>query len=102
MNYINKRFFVEKTSVNKIAKIWYTCICLFFKKIEQNINNFKKSFKSINPLIGFSVKSNCNINILRIIKNQGLGADVVSMGELMIALKAGINPKNSFSGVENH
>ena len=101
MNYINKRFFVEKTSVNKIAKKFGTPVYVYsLKKIEQNINNFKKSFKSINPLICFSVKSNCNINILRIIKNQGLGADVVSMGELMIALKAGINPKKIvFSGV---
>ena len=43
MNYINKRFFVEKTSVNKIAKKFGTPVYVYsLKKIEQNINNFKK------------------------------------------------------------
>ena len=37
---------------------------------------------------------------MREIKKFGLGADVVSMGELMIAIKAGISPKKIvFSGV---
>ena len=36
----------------------------------------------------------------RIIKKFGLGADVVSLGELMLALKAGVSPKKIvFSGV---
>ena len=46
------------------------------------------------------MKSNTNVNIIREIKKFGLGADVVSVGELMMALKAGINPnKIVFSGV---
>ena len=48
----------------------------------------------------FSTKSNCNLEILKLIKRNGLGADVVSKGELMVALKAGINSKKIvFSGV---
>ena len=39
-------------------------------------------------------------NIIREIKKFGLGADVVSKGELMLALKAGVSPsKIVFSGV---
>ena len=38
--------------------------------------------------------------MIREIRKLGLGADVVSMGELMMALKAGIDPKKIvFSGV---
>ena len=60
----------------------------------------KKNFKSIAPLICFAIKSNTNISLIREIKKLGLGADVVSMGELIIAIKAGINPKKIvFSGV---
>ena len=52
---------------------------------------------NINPLICFSVKSNSNIKILREIKNLGCGADIVSKGEMIKALKAGIHKKkNSF------
>ena len=36
----------------------------------------------------FAIKSNTNINLIREIKEFGLGADVVSMGELMLAIKA--------------
>ena len=69
-------------------------------KLKENINNFKKNFKSFSPLICFAIKSNTNVNLIREIKKFGLGADVVSMGELMMALKAGIDPKKIvFSGV---
>ena len=47
-------------------------------------------------------KANSNINILKEIKKFNLGADVVSLGELMKAIKAGINPKKLFFlGLEN-
>ena len=70
------------------------------KKINENIKSFKNSFKSFSPIICFSTKSNCNLEILKLIKRSGLGADVVSKGELMIALKAGITSKKIvFSGV---
>ena len=50
--------------------------------------------------ICFSIKSNSNLNIIKEIKKLGLGADVVSKGELMQAIKAGISPsKIVFSGV---
>ena len=52
------------------------------------------------PLICLTVKSNTKIKILKEIKKCNLGADVVSAGELMKAIKAGINPKKIvFSGV---
>ena len=52
-----------------------------------------KNFQILNPLVCFAVKSNPNLFLLKEIKKFGLGADVVSIGELMRALKAGINPK---------
>ena len=70
------------------------------RQLKENIKNFKKNFKSFSPLICFSVKSNTNVNLIKEISKLGLGADVVSMGELMIAIKAGIKPKKIvFSGV---
>ena len=101
MNYKNNNFFVGKVSAGYIAKKFGTPVYVYSSdQIKKNIFNFKKSFNSFKPLICFSVKSNSNINIIKIIKNEGLGADVVSMGELLCALKAGINPKKIvFSGV---
>ena len=101
MKYINKKLTIEKVNIQNIAQKYGTpAYCYSYNKLKENINNFKKSFKSFSPLICFAIKSNTNINLIREIKKFGLGADVVSMGELMIALKAGINPKKIvFSGV---
>ena len=101
MKYINNILKIEKVSVDSIAKKFKTpAYCYSYSQLKNNIKNFKKNFKSISPLICFAVKSNTNINLIREIKKFGLGADVVSMGELMIALKAGIDSKKIvFSGV---
>ncbi len=101
MKYINKSFTIEKIRVQDIAKKFGTPIyCYSYEQLKKNITNFKKNFSSFSPLICFAVKSNTNVNLIREIRKFGLGADVVSMGELMIALKAGIDPnKIVFSGV---
>ncbi len=101
MKYKKKRFYIEKVSAEIIAKKFGTPTYVYsYEKIKNNISNFKKNFKTINPLICFSVKSNSNLKILSLINKFGLGADVVSKGELMKVLKAKIKPeKIVFSGV---
>ena len=101
MKYINKCLTIEKIGVKDIAKKFGTPIyCYSYKKLRENITKFKKNFSSFSPLICFAVKSNTNVNLVKEIRKLGFGADVVSMGELMIALKAGIDPKKIvFSGV---
>ena len=101
MKYINKSFSIENVRAIKIAKKFGTPVyCYSLNKIKANVLNFKKKFKSLNPLICFAVKSNSNLQLIKEVKKLGCGADVVSIGELMKALKAGINPKKIvFSGV---
>ncbi len=101
MNYKNKIFYVENISTKELSKKFDTPLyCYSYSKLKNNISNFQNHFKKINPLICFSVKSNSNIKILKEINKLGLGADVVSKGEILKVLKAGINPKKIvFSGV---
>tara|TARA_X000000950_G_scaffold286899_1_gene397241 strand:+ start:142 stop:1356 length:1215 start_codon:yes stop_codon:yes gene_type:complete len=101
MKYIKKRLTIENLSVQNIAKKFGTpAYCYSYNQLKKNISEFKKSFKSFSPLICFAIKSNTNVNLIKQIKNFGLGADVVSIGELMLAIKAGVNPKKIvFSGV---
>ena len=101
MKYIKKRLTIDKVVIDDIAKKFGTpTYCYSYTQLKKNINNFKKNFKSFSPLICFAIKSNTNLNLIKEIQKLGLGADVVSMGELMMALKAGINPKKIvFSGV---
>ena len=101
MNYNKNHYYIEGVSSEIIASKFNTPIyCYSYKKLKQNIISFKKKFNSFKPIICFSVKSNTNVNLLKEIKKFGLGADVVSMGEMMKARKAGISPKKIvFSGV---
>jgi len=101
MHYKNKIFHVENISTEKLVKKFNTPLyCYSYLKLKNNIINFKNHFSNINPLICFSVKSNSNVKIIKEIKNLDCGADVVSKGEMMKALKAGVNPKKIvFSGV---
>ena len=101
MKYTDNKLKIEKVKVQDIAKNYGTPIyCYSYERIKKNIINFQKNFKSFSPLICFAIKSNSNVNLIKEIKKFGLGADVVSRGELMMALKAGVSPnKIVFSGV---
>ena len=101
MRYIKNNLFIDNKGIFDLANKYGTPLyCYSYNKLKSNIDRFKNSFKKISPLICFSVKSNSNISLLKEIKKLGLGADVVSKGELFAALKAGINKKKIvFSGV---
>ena len=101
MKYINKKLRIEGVNVEHVSKKYGTpAYCYSYNQLKQNIKNFKRSFQSFSPLICFAIKSNTNLDLIREIKKLGLGADVVSIGELMMAIKAGINPRKIvFSGV---
>ena len=101
MRYKNNNYFIENISLDKLAIKYSTPLyCYSYNKLRSNIINFFTHFKKFSPLVCFAIKSNTNLNLIREIKNFGLGADVVSKGELMLALKAGINKnKIVFSGV---
>ena len=101
IRYIGKNLYIEKLSVINIAKKNRTPFYLYSKnQIKENYSKFVNVFKKINPLICFAAKSNSNLTILRTLGKLGAGADVVSGGELLKALKAGISAnKIVFSGV---
>ena len=59
-------------------------------KIRNNFRSYKKAFASVNNDIYFAVKANGNLAILRILADEGAGADVFSGGELRLVKLAGI------------
>jgi len=104
MNYIRLRknnLCVENIPMLKLAKKYKTPFyCYSFSQLKNNFYSFSNAFKTIKPIICFSVKSNSNLTLLRELKKMGSGADVVSIGEMLKAIKAGINSKKIvFSGV---
>ena len=101
LRYVGNNLFVEKLSIKNILKKNKTPFYIYSEnQISFNFLKFANTFKKSNPLICFAAKSNSNLNILRILGKLGAGADVVSGGELLKAIKAGIKPKKIvFSGV---
>ena len=101
IRYKNNNLFVENVSVRRLASKFNSPFYLYSEgSIVENYKLFSNNFKRSNPLICFSVKANSNIQILKVLKKMGSGADVVSGGELLKAIKSGIKPnKIVFSGV---
>ena len=57
--------------------------------LERHARVFREALSGLdNPHIAFAVKANPNLAVLKILANEGYGADVVSGGELTRALKA--------------
>ncbi|MGJ8528890.1 diaminopimelate decarboxylase [Maritalea sp.] len=66
----------------------------------RHIQVMQDAFKGVDTLVAYAMKANSNQAMLRLVAKMGAGADVVSLGELKRALRAGI-PANKivFSGV---
>jgi len=104
MNYIRLRknnLCVENITAQKLVKKYRTPFyCYSLSQLKNNYNALNSAFKTVKPIICFSVKSNSNLTLLRELKKMGSGADIVSIGELLKATKAGINAKKIvFSGI---
>jgi diaminopimelate decarboxylase len=64
--------------------------CYSLPTLRRHIKAFEEPLKDISHQTCFSMKSNANMAILSFMASMGLGADVVSGGELFKAIKAGI------------
>ena len=104
MNYIKLRknnLCVENIPAQKLVKKYRTPFyCYSLSQLKNNYHVLNNVFKAVKPIICFSIKSNSNLTLLKELKKMGSGADVVSIGELIKATKAGINTKKIvFSGI---
>ena len=58
--------------------------------LERHLRVFDEAFSGHPHLICYSVKANSNGAVLRLLSQAGAGADIVSGGELVRALRAGV------------
>ena len=101
-NYVDGAMQVEQVSMAEIAAQVGTPVYIYSTAtLSRHVNVFRDGLSALaDPLIAFAVKANPNAAVLATLAKLGLGADVVSAGELLRALAAGI-PANRivFSGV---
>ena len=98
LEFKNKIPFIEDISLNDVIKVCQTPFYMYSQEmISQKVETTKKI---LGENIFFSVKSNSNQAILKLMQSLNIGADVVSIGELKRALSAGFPPnKIIFEGV---
>ncbi len=93
-SYKKEDFFCEGVRVKDLAERFGTPLYVYsYQTILDHYRKLKRAFSSIKPLICFSVKSNSNLSILKILVKEGAGLDVVSGGELFRARKIKADPK---------
>lgn len=69
-------------------------------EIAERYRAFDAAFAPLDRMIAYSVKANGNLSVLRLLRDLGAGADIVSAGELHRAHLAGIpSERIVFSGV---
>jgi diaminopimelate decarboxylase len=92
----------EDVPLPRIAEAVGTPVYVYSRAtLERHAQVFREALAGVpDPLIAFAVKANPNLAVLKVLGAQGMGADVVSAGEMARALAAGIAPeKIVFSGV---
>lgn len=93
--YREGRLYCEETPVDSIVEKVGTPVYIYSRKFFENrFAEFTKAFSEIDHKIFFAVKSNFNINVIRIFYNAGAGLDVNSAGEFFRAVKAGAKPED--------
>jgi diaminopimelate decarboxylase len=90
----DNELYCENIKVADIAKKVRTPFYLYsYKTLIDHYDKIRKAFRSVRPLICYSVKSNSSLAVLRALVKNGAGLDIVSGGELYRARLAGANPK---------
>lgn len=92
--YRNNALYCESVKISDIAEKVGTPFYLYSHgTLVDHYRKLKKAFRSVNPLICFSMKANSNMAVCRALVNEGAGLDIVSGGELYRALKIGVDPR---------
>lgn len=91
----------EETPLRQIAeRVGTPCYVYSGATIRDRYRSFRTAFGAIDHQICYAVKANSNLAVLRLLREEGSGFDVVSAGEIFRLLKIGADPATVlFSGV---
>ena len=84
--------FFEEVPLSEIAEKTGTPVYVYSQSsMETQCRRLKEAFSSYPTVFCYAVKANSNLSILKSIFKEGFGAEAVSGGELLRALKAGVD-----------
>src|SRR5579862_469011 len=80
----------EEVPVRELAENYGTPLYVYSKAtLLHHLSQVQKAFAAVDPLICYSIKTNANLTICKLMAEHGSGFDVTSGGELFRALTAG-------------
>ncbi|QDT54450.1 Diaminopimelate decarboxylase [Caulifigura coniformis] len=99
--YKGNELFCEDVPVARLAEEFGTPLWVYSQaKFLSEFNAIRDAFAALDPVICYSVKSNSNISLLKLLGDAGSSFDVVSGGELFRVQQAGAETsKVIFAGV---
>ena len=100
-HYRSNTLHAEEVPVPALAEQYGTPLYVYSKAtLLHHLGKLQKAFAAVNPLVCYSIKTNANIHLCRLMAEAGAGFDVTSGGELYRAVTAGgIGDKIVFAGV---
>jgi diaminopimelate decarboxylase len=61
-------------------------------QVVRNFTAYDKALEGLRSIVGYAVKANNNLSVLKLLRELGCGAVLVSGNELRLALRAGFDP----------
>jgi diaminopimelate decarboxylase len=100
-HYRNRILHCEDVPIRQLAATYGTPLFVYSKAtLLHHLGQLQQAFAAVQPLICYSLKTNGNLGICRLMAEAGAGFDVTSGGELYRALAAGATgDKIVFAGV---
>lgn len=90
MELTNGTYTIQGLSVADVCKEFGTPLYIYdAAKISEQLKSLKNAFSDTDVRIKYAAKALTNISILKLLKKQGAGVDVVSIQEAQLALGAG-------------
>lgn len=100
-HYLDHQLQCESVPLAKLATEFGTPLYVYSAtRIRENYRRIARAFASLKLRLCYAVKANANLSILKLLKDEGAGFDIVSGGELFRALQVGADPAHIvFAGV---
>ncbi len=100
-HYKDRVLYCEQVPLAQLAEQFGTPLFVYSQAtLLHHLRCLQEAFAEVNPLICYSVKTNGNLTLCRLMASHGAGFDVTSGGELYRALAAGgVGEKIVYAGV---
>jgi diaminopimelate decarboxylase len=89
-HYRDRTLHCEDVPVPALAQAYGTPLYVYSKRtLLHHVGQLQRAFRAAEPLLCYSIKTNPNLSLCRLMREAGTGFDVTSGGELYRALNAG-------------